>query len=93
MNKNHLITALLGTLAMLTIAPYANAQSVTSTPAIDTPVQPIYPTEEQQTGKLWGSTEVLHCPNGTKLIIEGKSHPLCIPMTFDELNGQVGGVQ
>lgn len=58
-------------------------------------IPPIYPTEEEQTGKLWGTTEVLRCPNGTKLAMPEKSKYVCVPMSFEELNGQIpqGGAQ
>lgn len=47
---------------------------------ISTPLAPLYPTKEQQTGELWNTTEVMQCPDATQLSFEGQT-PSCVALT------------
>jgi hypothetical protein len=82
MKKLFLAAALLSSVASCSCPAYAQ-----SGPAIQI-LPPIYPTQEQQTGAMWGTTETVACPDGFKLLFEGQPPtPICIAMTPQELSG------
>ncbi|MDD5585328.1 MAG: hypothetical protein PHY92_00025 [Alphaproteobacteria bacterium] len=57
-----------------------------------TPVAPIYPTQDQQTGQRWGTTLLVACPDGYQLSFDPpppagiyaeqqqQTGPTCVPM-------------
>lgn len=86
MNKLTTLTAMLGIATLL-------ARPVHAMPEQDVPastvssVPPIYPKEDQQTGSMWGTREIMRCPDGTKLVF-GDQSPVCVPVATQSGSGQ-----
>lgn len=91
MKKMLITTALLSAVITLSVA-CCEAKADSPPPNIEagayaSSLPPIYPTQkEQQAGAMWGTTEIMHCPDGYKLSFDDRT-PNCVPMTAQELAG------
>ena len=51
-------------------------------------VAPIYPSQEQQTGAMWKTTEIIMCPDGYQLELDPQSSaPTCVSIALQSGNG------